>query len=137
MLPPLGVNFTALVRRFHTTCCKRLASPEMALALASNDADSSMFLAVAAGRTDSNGGINDLHQLDFAHVQAQLAGNDARNIEQIVDELHLRTAHCARLCRERLSHALIESPMRSKLDQPKIASAVCAIHAKRWREIRL
>src|SRR5262249_24997940 len=48
--PPVGVNLTALDRRFQMTCCKRSASPDTGPADGSSDEMITIFLASAAGR---------------------------------------------------------------------------------------
>ena len=52
-LPPAGVNFTALERRFQVTCCRRSASP-MTKVGSMRSATSRIFLLAAAGRAVSS-----------------------------------------------------------------------------------
>jgi len=51
--PPFGVNFTALLSRFHTTCWKRSGSPPTGPTGEVGTDCSRMFLAAAAGRMPS------------------------------------------------------------------------------------
>src|SRR6266478_7167001 len=53
-LPPDGVNFTAFIRRFHTTCCRRSGAQSIVPSESSSVATSLMSLARAAGRTVSS-----------------------------------------------------------------------------------
>src|SRR6266508_1301339 len=53
MRPPSGVNFTPLTSTFHTTCCKRTASPDTWHCPASNAYEIWILLALAAGLTIS------------------------------------------------------------------------------------
>jgi hypothetical protein len=52
--PSLGVNLTAFIRRFQTTCCRRSGSPLRGPALGSRRDWSVSPLATAAGRTASS-----------------------------------------------------------------------------------
>ena len=52
--PPFGVNFTALMSRFHTICCRRLGSPVIGPARGSSTLWTRMPLASAASRTASS-----------------------------------------------------------------------------------
>ncbi len=52
--PPWGVNFTALLRRFQTTCWSRFGSPVIGPIRSCRSVLSSMDLASAAGRTASS-----------------------------------------------------------------------------------
>src|SRR5256885_1212728 len=51
MRPPAGVNFTALERRFQTTCCRRSGSPTKGAAVGWRSVTSSSALASMAGRS--------------------------------------------------------------------------------------
>ena len=51
--PPFGANLSALERRFQTTCCRRSASPEIAVAPGSRSCSRRTSRACAAGPTVS------------------------------------------------------------------------------------
>ena len=80
----------ALESRFQTTCCIRAASHDAALAAGSSSVRSVMSFACAAERTTSIPSRMTVAQLAGTDLQAQLAGNDARHVQHVVDELHHR-----------------------------------------------
>ena len=104
--PPLGVNFTALVSRFQTTCCSRSGSPHHARRSASSAGCSRMPLASAAGRTVSSAASTTAARSTGSTVEPQLAGHDAADVQQILDELGLG----ARVALDGLERALAPSP---------------------------
>ena len=98
-MPPFGVNLTALVSRFQTTCCSRSGSPDTGPGVRIDAClRSRMPLASAAGRTDSTAASTIGGELDPLHVEPDLAGDDPVHVEQVLDQLRLR----ARVALDRL-----------------------------------
>ncbi len=95
MLPPVGVNLSALLSRFQTICSSRTGSASIAAAAGSS---CQVQRQLALRRIDlqiaSQTRAIVLGAVDACAVQAQLAGAQARQIEQVVDDLGL-TEHGA------------------------------------------
>ena len=103
MVPPAGVNFTAFVRRFHTTCCRRAGSPYIG-EVTRIDHETRSDLLSAAGRTASIAAATTRCRSIGLDVETQLARRDARHVE-VLDQsrLHFRISldhlECVRLPR--------------------------------------
>ena len=87
--PPRGVNLTAFDSRFHTTCCRRAGiagdRPHVGVdLLAQLDA-----LVVGLVEHGLDRIVDDRPQIDGLEVEAQLAGDDAADVEQVGNELRL------------------------------------------------
>ena len=94
--PPFGVNLTAFESRFHTTCWRRAGSPAIRPVSVSSTVCSRIPFASAAGRTISIAWSDHRAEINGPYLEPQLAGDDPRDVEQVVDELRLRAARCAR-----------------------------------------
>ena len=89
--PPSGVNLMAFESRFQTTCCRRSGSPETGPASGSSSVSSADApWPPRPGATASRAASIDRGQVHRAHVEPQLAGDDARDVEDVLDELGLR-----------------------------------------------
>jgi hypothetical protein len=88
--PPAGVNFTAFVMRFQTTCWSLSSSPrddpELRVEIG-HDLDP-LRVGRRARRVD--GGADDGGEVHGRVVDADLARDDARDVEDVLDELSLR-----------------------------------------------
>ena len=88
--PPDSVNLTAFDSRFQMTCCSRSRSPET-MAGEEGSFDSSVTpLAAAAVRTTSSAASTTVAQVHRLGAELQLAGDDARQLDQIFDDARLR-----------------------------------------------
>ena len=95
--PPARVNFTAFDSTFQIACCsrsgvavdERQAVVEIARAIA-------ICLAAAAGATTSMRGLHDVADVDRLHLEPQLAADDARHVEQVLDQPAAAPRRCAR-----------------------------------------
>ena len=81
--PSFGVNFTAFETRFQTICCRRSGSPEIGAARGSRIVCTRIRLASAAGQHGLDGVRDDARQIDRLNVQANLAGDDPRDVEDV------------------------------------------------------
>ena len=89
IVPPGGVNFTALLRRFHVTCCSRAASPHDRQGLG-RGVDRDAFRL--RGRTHNrDGGADNPQHVHRLARQTDLPGRDVTDIQQVGDRLGLRT----------------------------------------------
>ena len=89
--PPRGVNLTAFESRFQTTCCRRSASPHHAGQARRRCRSSSVMPFALGGRPHHvERRVDDLRQVDRPDLEPQLAGDDARHVEHVLDELRLR-----------------------------------------------
>ena len=82
------VNLIAFESRFHATCCRRSASPRI-VAWLRMAAVTSMPRDCASIRTDRRLRSTTSAIEVGATLQMQLAGDDARDVEQIADQLRL------------------------------------------------
>ena len=87
--PPAEVNLIALESRFHTICCSRPASPESCRAAGSSTTDSSMPFASAPQPHRVGRGVDHRGQVDRGRGEPQAAGDHARGVEDVLDELGL------------------------------------------------
>jgi hypothetical protein len=83
------VNFTALASRFQITCCNRSASPGTRGAAVGCDVEAH---APGLRRRHHRGGriVDHRRQIDLLDVQLQLAGDDPRDVEDVLDNLGQR-----------------------------------------------
>ena len=88
--PPAGVNLMAFDSRFHTTCCRRVASPAKCVGQRADAAIERDRLRVRRGADRVDGAVDDRLQIDRRQLDAQLAGDDARHVEDVFDQLRLR-----------------------------------------------
>jgi len=89
IVPPSGVNFTAFDSRLDTSCCSRPASPITMVAGSSGAKRRSTCFAVAPGRAASSVASNRVGEVHHAALDGELAADDARGVEQIVDQPRL------------------------------------------------
>ncbi len=89
--PPLLVNFTELFNRFHTICCRRSGSPEMGPTRGSNAVATVRPFAADAGRTASTAAWITIGSSTLRMSSRQMPCDHARHVQQIFDELCLRT----------------------------------------------
>ena len=82
--PPGGVYLTALVTMLVSTCSSRTASPSTHTRLGA-DVDLPIQLGVAGERGD--GPADRLGHVERLPIQPDLSGDDALDVEQIVDQL--------------------------------------------------
>ena len=87
--PPLGVNLTALESRFQTTCWSRAASPVTGAGERIEHLMDADALGVGCRQHGGEGGLDDLGKVQPLDVEAEVAGDDAGDVEQVVDELGL------------------------------------------------
>ena len=85
-----GVNFTALVSTFQNTCCRRVVS-------AHDRAGERVEVHVERDALGVGGGLDALDRFaqhgddrNRLRIEPDLAGRDARHVEQILDQLILR-----------------------------------------------
>ena len=90
MRPPAGVNLMALVSRFHTTCCRRRASPRTVTRSCSIVVPTSSPFARSVGRTESMAASMIAARSTGDMSKRQLAADDARHVEQVVDQPRLQ-----------------------------------------------
>ena len=88
--PPAGVNLIALERRFHITCCSRSPSAAMRPGRRVEVGVDADRLGVGGGAHRVDRRLDDAHRVDLGDAQAQLAGDDARDVEQVLDQLGLQ-----------------------------------------------
>ena len=87
-VPPSSVNFTALPSRLKNTCSSRRMSPST-IASGADENCSSIRLAAVAGTIDSMTLRRRSRQIDLVAFERHAPADDAREIEQVVDELGL------------------------------------------------
>ena len=84
--PPRGVNLTAFDSRFHTTCCSRSG---IARDRRRSPRRPSIWSARPSRRRPAapspTASVDDGGELDRLHVQPELAGDDPRHVEHVVD----------------------------------------------------
>ena len=85
--PRFGVNFTAFDTRFQTTCCRRPGSPDTGPTRGSTIGLDAHALGVGGGLNRRDGVVDDQRQLHRLHVEPDLARHDARDIEDVLDDL--------------------------------------------------
>ena len=90
--PPSGVNLTPFASRFHTTCCSRAGSPTTRASSPSPRPPGVRACASAAGRTVSTASRTTSASCDRLGLEAQAAADDARHVEDVVDETRLGLA---------------------------------------------
>ena len=96
-----GVNLTAFDSRFHTICCRRSASPsDRGTARRQVAVDRDAASPPPLGSDRPRAPLDDRREVDGVRSQPQLAGDDARDVEQVVDQRRLR-AGVARRCSRR------------------------------------
>ena len=86
------MNFTAFESRFQTHLLQAVASPRRRSAADRRDVERDRRFASAAGRTASTAASTTRARSTGASVELQLAGDDARDVEDVLDELRLRCA---------------------------------------------
>ena len=84
-----GVNLIALDRRFQTTCCSRSGSPETDAGPASRTSFSADPLRGRGVAHRFAAALTTVARSRALDVQAQLAGDDAGDVEHVLDELGL------------------------------------------------
>ena len=93
--PPSGVNLMAFDRTFQTTCCRRSASAAMIAHCAHvGREDHAPGLGLRAHRLErplDRGG-----HVGRGDVEPELAADDARHVEDVLDDAGLARARCAR-----------------------------------------
>ena len=88
--PPRGVNFTAFESRFQITCWMRVGSATITPRVGASDSRDGDVLRVR-GRVHRLDRVHDhARDLDRLRREAQLAGDDARDVEDVVDEPRLK-----------------------------------------------
>ena len=92
-----------------------------------------MRLASAAGRTASSRGAHQGGQIERSNLELQLAGDDARAVEDVLDQAHLR-AGIALDAVDRPEIVVVGQRARSAAcgPSPGWRSAACAARARRW-----
>ena len=90
MRPPAGVNFTALASRFQSTCRRRAASPATSPIVAVDRHLQRDRLRIGGGTDGFDRAADEIAEIDGRDVQAEVAGGHRRQIEQLLDDLHLR-----------------------------------------------
>ena len=88
--PPLGVNLIALVSRFQTTCCRRELSALTMSFAGTQDGLQPDPLGLRRRRGGVHRRLDDVRERNLVQIQPQLAGHDPAQVQQVVDELHLR-----------------------------------------------
>ena len=136
--PPLGVNLTALDSRFQSTCCSRDVSPYRRPGSGQDQSPSWMvILASAEGCTVSSAPLTMSRGSTRPSVEAELAGHDARHVEQLVDELRLVYARCCRSPRSRARPGSGRAPALQHVVPTRCRSAAYATRATRRQELIL
>ena len=85
--PPRPVNLTALVSRFHSTCCRRSGSPEIGPTPGIEDGLDADALGIRGRLHRRDRVVDDHRQLHRLDVQADLARDDPRHVEHVLDDL--------------------------------------------------
>ena len=116
--PPFGVNFTALDSRFQTTCCSRSGSPETGPTRGSRIVCRRTPLASAAGCTVATALSTIQRQIHRLHVEPDLARDDARDVEHVLDDLRQRVALRSSVSRPRSALSPVSS---AAAQQPGVA----------------
>src|ERR1043166_6026167 len=86
--PPLGVNFTALVSRFQTTCWMRPVGHDGPDVGGERSGDHDV-LGVGRRADGLEPGVDDAGEVDGGGLERHRAGDDAADVEEIRDELVL------------------------------------------------
>ena len=111
MRPPGSVNFAALLSRLRSTCARRVGSASTVSRLGGSSTDELRGARRAScGSTASSARGGDRAQLDALAPQRELAGGDARDVEQVVDQAHHLRAPGAPSSRARLPRPARRSP---------------------------
>ena len=100
--PPRGVNFTALDNRFQTTCCSQSGSPDDRTDAPDRRWSGAARLSHRRRAERRHGVVHDQRQFHRLHVEPDLAGDDARHFEHVLDDARERR----RVALERLQAAL-------------------------------
>ena len=89
--PPASLNLTAFDSRFQTTCCSRSASPSSDGRLEVMRTSSSIALGVGGRPHRVERRVDDgARDRPRPELEAQLPGDDARHVEDVVDQLRLQ-----------------------------------------------
>ena len=90
-LPPFGVNLTALLSRFQNTCCRRagIAGHDDARRVEERF-PAARLLPAPRARSESSAPSTIVDQRDLLDIEPEAPGHDAAQVEQVVDQAHLR-----------------------------------------------
>ena len=134
-LAALGVNFTALVSRFQTTCCSRVGRRHRPGQRVEDLLQSNALAPPRAHRFDRR--VDDVRQLDPLHVQPHLAGNDPAHVEQVFNQLRLRAALRSIVSSPCCSSSSLDAAHAQRAaTSPGSRSAACAARATASPETR-
>ena len=91
-LAPLGVNLTAFVTRFQTTCWSRATSPVIGPDHRVEGLDEADLLRLAAGGDSADRRVDHLDDVDPLDVEPEVTRNDPGHVEEVFDQPRLDLA---------------------------------------------
>ena len=104
------------------TCCSRSGSPTTRAAAGSSRAVSAIRFGVCRGSDGVERGVDQRRHVERPDLEVELAGDDARAVEDVLDEPDLGAWRCARWCRRRAgTRSGRAAPDCSMRAQPRIA----------------